>query len=349
MLLQRRCSFIVGFLSMLVAKLSFAQANFDHRATASEQREAIQFNRLSSVSRLIPVKPITDTANFAYVLMSSEDQNRSEVQQLRQKIARHLPENVTLVILAPENRKEEIRQRYEQWIPKERLIIASDTSGTQSAGFWARDSFPIPVVENNNKITLQSMRYFRNFQSGESIARAVQLPVQKIAKTFVGGNLLADAEGRCFSIDSDRLFSLNANDIKTIFGCREVHLLDHVAGIGDVDEVIKPLPGKMMLANTDAYDDLFKDLGYTIVRLPTLENSYRTYANSLIVNGTVFMPAYDVSEDAEAEAVYENLGYKVIRVTSRYLSDSLHGSIHCQTMAYPAMPKEQLLKELGLK
>lgn len=58
------------------------------------------------------------------------------------------------------------------------------------------------------------------------------------------------------------------------------------------------------------------------------------------------MPSYGVPEDQQAQSVYEGLGYHVIPIASNDLSDEMHGSIHCQTMAYPEMNLAQLLESL---
>ncbi len=89
-------------------------------------------------------------------------------------------------------------------------------------------------------------------------------------------------------------------------------------------------------------------MGYKVIELPNIPRSYRTYVNSLIVDRKVFMPSYGVSEDETAKSVYESLGYQVVPVVSNFLSDQLHGSVHCQTMAYPRISEAALLEMLGL-
>jgi agmatine/peptidylarginine deiminase len=122
--------------------------------------------------------------------------------------------------------------------------------------------------------------------------------------------------------------------------------MPHVRGLGDVDEVLKPLPGKRILTNSPEYKDSLESWGYKVIMLPTLSEQYRTYANALVVRDTVFMPSYNVSTDDDARKVYESLGYKVFPIPTISLSDDMHGSIHCQTMAYPPMPEQELLKAL---
>jgi hypothetical protein len=105
----------------------------------------------------------------------------------------------------------------------------------------------------------------------------------------------------------------------------------------------------LILTNTPEYVNDFKSWGYDVVLLPGVPNSYRTYVNSLVVGKTVFMPTYGISTDAQAQKVYEGLGYKVIGIPSNTLSDDMHGSVHCQTMAYPAIDEHQLFEALGIE
>jgi agmatine/peptidylarginine deiminase len=148
-------------------------------------------------------------------------------------------------------------------------------------------------------------------------------------------------------VNSRRLFGLNPEVLKEAYGCKNLRVLEHKKGLGDVDEVIKPLPGKKMLTNVKAYAEDLKSWGYEVIELPALSQTYRTYINALVVGGTVFMPAYGVPEDEIASRAYAKLGSKVVPVRSNRLSDDYHGSIHCQTMAYPDMDLQTLLSGLG--
>jgi agmatine/peptidylarginine deiminase len=69
--------------------------------------------------------------------------------------------------------------------------------------------------------------------------------------------------------------------------------------------------------------------------LPRAKRDYETYVNSLIINGTVWVPIYQQKTDAEALKVYKDLGFKVIAADSSLLSNEGAGSIHCITMTYP--------------
>ena len=63
---------------------------------------------------------------------------------------------------------------------------------------------------------------------------------------------------------------------------------------------------------------------------------FRSYTNSLLVNGTAFVPQYatDPVHGPRVEAIYQDLGFKVVWVPS----DSLirdGGAVHCVTMQVP--------------
>ena len=328
-------------------------AKIDHQATEQEIQSALQNNlnyhkKLNPHNQTSPFRPVEDTAQFSYILMSEQEPN-DEVVNLRKTIAQNLPAGVKLVILANTENVNNVKQEYVSWLKPEQLIVASD-SATEN-GLWARDSFPVPVYDNNQKkVSLVAAKYYRDFNSADAIAASVnKATVAKKDFTFVGGNLIADEDGNCFSVDSYRLFGTTPADLVLAYGCKVHHLMPHVSGIGDVDEVLKPLPGKRILTNAQAYQKDLESWGYQVILLPDIPNSYRTYANSLIVRDTVFMPVYGVPTDDQAKSVYESLGYKVIEIPTNSLSDDMHGSIHCQTMAYPAINESDLLQALTHK
>jgi len=325
---------------------------FAHEPTFAQIQEAelanAEYHLHATFPQTRPFRPVEDTAQFAYVLMSATE-NSDEVTNLRRTIAQNLPSGVKLVILADASDADSVRAEYSKWISPDRLILATDVSTED--GFWARDSFPVPVYDNaSKKASLVAAHYYRDgFRSWDAIAASVHGPLAQKGFTFVGGNLLADADGTCFSVDSYRLFTVTAADLAQAYGCRQQHLMPHLHGIGDVDEVLKPLPGRRILTNTPEYKPALEKWGYQVVLLPTLAEEFRTYANALIVNKTAFMPTYGVTQDAQARRVYESLGYKVVGIPTIGLSDDMHGSIHCQTMAYPPMRLSDLLASLHVR
>jgi hypothetical protein len=291
-------------------------------------------------------RPAPEISDYKFVLVSSEA-GFSEAANLRSTIAKNLPDGVKLVLLVSNSDAEQIKRTYSQYISADRIILAKDSS--IDGGFWARDSFPFPVVNAQGQLSLVGAKYYRNFRSSPAIASSLNLNMSRNNFTFVGGNLQADSNANCFTIDSYRRFTTTDNDLINSYGCKAVHVLKKYSGIGDVDEVVKVLSNNLILTNTPEYVNDFKSWGYEVVLLPGVPNSYRTYVNSLVVGKTVFMPTYGISTDAQAQKVYEGLGYKVIGIPSNTLSDDMHGSVHCQTMAYPAIDEHQLFEALGIE
>lgn len=311
----------------------------------NEQLQRRERGNRSSESR--PLRPATDHDEFHYFLMSAEFSFDSK--DMKQKIAQNLPSRMKLVLLTHPGKERSAIRDFSQWIDRSRIIVA--THRTAGNGFWSRDSFPFPVyLDSSLKTGLVAAKYDRDFSAHSEIAKSAGAGHLMRQKNFifVGGNLLADEQGRCFVVDSRRLFRLQDETIRDAYGCSEVHRLKHLSGIGDVDEVIKLLPNMRAITTRNEYKSLLEGLGYQVFKLPELSR-YRTYANSVLVDDMVFMPAFNISEDDVAAAVYEQLGYRVIRVQSTTISTSGLGSVHCATMAYPKIDSEILLRALGAK
>lgn len=350
--------FILSTFVFLISSLSLQAATTPEQFILKNQKDATQAELLKIKSdasqfteRLYSNetpnwRPSEDYANFKYVLLSSES-GFAEASQLRYTIAKNLPEGVKLVLLVPTSSAEQIKTEYSKYISPDRIVLAKDTN--IDGGFWARDAFPYPVVNEQGQLSLVGAKYFRTFSSSQALATSLNLNMSKNNFTFVGGNLLADENGVCFTVDSERKFTTTENDLKNIYGCKQVHYLRHISGIGDVDEVMKPIGNNTIITNTQEYVNDFKAWGYKVVMLPAVPNSYRTYVNSLMVGKTVFMPTYGIAKDAEAQKVYQSLGYTVHSIGSNTLSDQLRGSVHCQAMAYPAIDEQALLSSLGLE
>jgi len=322
---------------------------YRHEPTKEELQRALSAP-LSADSDLsgkaVDWRPAPEISDYKFVLLSSEA-GFSEAANLRYTIAKNLPEGVKLVLLVSNSNAEQVKRTYSQYISPDRLILAKD-SGIEG-GFWARDSFPYPVINGQGQLSLVGAKYYRTFRSSPAIASSLGVNMSRQNFTFVGGNLMADENGVCFTIDSYRRFTTTENDLLNVYGCKSVHVLRRYSGIGDVDEVVKTLGNNVILTNTPEYVNDFKAWGYNVVMIPAVPNSYRTYVNSLVVGKTVFMPTYGISADAQAKKVYEDLGYTVVGIPSNTLSDDMHGSVHCQTMAYPAISEQQLLESLGLE
>lgn len=294
-------------------------------------------------------QPSMDDHKFRYVLVSGYATN-GEAQYLKETIAKNLPKDMKMVVLVKNVDYKKMKSNYTNIIASDKIIFA--TNSLVGTSEWARDAFPVPVIDKKGQTSLIGAKYYRDFYGNQVIADAVQYNFKQFKFTFVGGNILADENGSCFVVNSPRLFNSKDTDFKAAYGCKGIHFMKHLAGIGDIDEVLKPIANKTVLTNRPEYVDDLKSWGYKVILMPSAQTpsyKYRTYMNSLLLNGIAFMPTYGVPTDAAAKKVYESLGYKVVGIPSNELSDRFFGSVHCQTMAYPAMNENELFSLLNLQ
>lgn len=331
--------------------------NSQKLATPEQIQKALEWNiHVQDVNEILrsdddqPLRPATDFDSFKYLLMSGQLKVADfDSTDIKMKIAQNLPAGMKLILLVMPGDEASTREKFKKWISADRLIIA--THSTAYNGFWARDAYPYPVYMNNDlTVRLVASNYDREFSGHSVLVKSIDAEniMKKYKHVFVGGNLLADETGRCFVVESQRLYGLKDKTLMSAYGCQEVVRFKHKQGIGDVDEVIKVLPRKKVLTNEESYVEKLESLGYEVIRLPKL-SKYRTYANSIILGDLVFMPSFSKETDEEAKKVYEGLGYRVIMADSRTLSMNGLGSIHCATMAYPEVNLKQLMRMLGAR
>ncbi|PIT99502.1 MAG: hypothetical protein COT74_10910 [Bdellovibrionales bacterium CG10_big_fil_rev_8_21_14_0_10_45_34] len=337
---------LISFQPLHSSSSYLAPSHIDPNAEANSRSNEDLLSRFNIKElfeqKFAPLRPVEETAKFKYLLMSGYHYNNDFT--MKRLIVENLPKDIILVLLMTPEDEEAVVKKFGEWIPAKRIITVKHADAKK--GFWARDAYPFPVyLKNGRDIGLVSARYFRQFEAYGSLADAVQAPVVRSRLYLVGGNVLADEKGRCFSVGSARLYNLNGAQLKELYGCKTTTILPWITGIGDVDEVLKPLPNNVMLTTEKQYVHTLESLGYNVTMLPK-STGYRTYANSLIIGKTVFMPSYSSEQDAAAVAVYEGLGYKVVPVESTGISDNWTGSIHCFTMAYPDISLDKLVKAI---
>ena len=345
--------FSFAFCISLYSRYSRAELksiSLTHEATVLEKAFAIKYNQtreeknLKFFNNLFNInvdRPVEEYANYKYLLIQADDIYWGLDKTI---FAKNLPSDMILVVLTERGQESMVKAKFGNALSKDRLIIATHDSAEY--GFWARDAFPFPVVDVSGSYGLVAHQYYRPFQGQQAIAQSVKARMNSYDFVFVGGNLMADDEGNCFVIKSDRLYGTSLEMIQKAHGCKTITALPWVSGIGDLDEVVKLLPNRNALTNNDRIKTILQSKGYAVTMLPAT-SGYRTYANSLIVNGTVFMPSYGTSQDEQAKSIYESFGYKVVKIDSKDSSDRGHGSIHCITMAYPAVDINSLLATQG--
>lgn len=321
--------------------------------TAKELALALKINQpylndTSPRESTLEGQPSLETDQFRYILMGGDDKGNRELIEMHRTFAQNLPANMILVLVTESYSADSVQSKFAKWLPKERFIVASGNNIGDAT--WGRDAYPYPVYKDSlGNVELIAHQYYRAFSGQKLISDAVNSKnTNNQGFVYVGGNLQATEHGDCFIVDSTRTFKLPDAQFLNVFRCKTVTRFPHVVGIGDVDEVIKILPNNVVLTNQKSYQAKLENLGYRVVLLPEVKNSYRTYANSVILNDTVFMPTFGNALDLEAQKVYESMGYKVIGIRTNSLSDNLHGSLHCLTMTYPDMDLHSLLGSVGL-
>lgn len=279
-----------------------------------------------------------------YLLFSAK--NFWSANEIKKEIAKNLPADVTLVIIAGEQAEsEQVFEYFKQWVPAERLRVFE---APNAGGFWARDSLPIPIYERSEAaggfrkdLNLVDARYYHYIEPDERVAAEFERPLQSHDYYFEGGNFLSDSRGNCMIVNRSYVQSMPDEVFYELYGCKSLFRFPHEKGIGHIDESVKLLSDEIALTDHEPYKKILEEMGYQVHLLPRPEGAFETYVNSLLVNGTLFVPIFNHHNDQQAIALYESFGFKVIPLNSKELSRG-KGSIHCITMTYPEEYKEFL-------
>ena len=237
----------------------------------------------------------------------------------------HLPREVDIVVYATDPQQEAFVNEYKKLVDPSRIqtvLVQSATTNTM----WARDATPLPVV--GEKKHLVGARYYYSFEPDKIIASFFNLPLTEITNKFEGGNFLSDSEGNCFSLTPH--FPSFADK----YACKTATVLPCKHGICHIDEAAKFISQEVAVVDVPEYVNEFEKRGYKTHLLPRPRHKYGSYANSLLVNGTLFLPTFNDEKDNEAIRIYQSLGMNVIPIDASVLAD-YRGSIHCVTMTYP--------------
>lgn len=189
---------------------------------------------------------------------------------------------------------------------------------------------------------------------------------------YEGGNILADAAGRCYSTQrglsqSGLTEAQLVEAFRAYLGCTEVVWLWDIEGdrTGHVDmAVMFPAPDRVVVGRfasgenakrMDENADTLAGLGHAVTRLPmpgsvevdagfTKEQVPFSYVNASRVDGVLVWPRYEQpgwdAVEAEAAAAWAEAAPDLERVPVR--SDALallSGAVHCVMRALPAAPK----------
>jgi hypothetical protein len=279
-------------------------------------------------------KPFSEIEQTGYVAISSAD--NFELPQLREAIAKNLPSDASLVIfVASSSEVAALKSQFGQYLgDRLKFLVTPQDFGADP--IWARDSLPFPVHLQAGMGLVDSI-YPQDFEPDQAFATALSMAKVKTGEYFRGGNLLFDLQGNCFSENVNETAGLNDPEtyLKQYFGCSSVTLLDQQGGIGDIDERIKFLSGNDVLTDDTIYAALLQNKGYNVHMIPSTGYGNETYMNTLIVNGTIFVPQMGIDRDQSALDAYKALGFKPVGVYTKDMADQGAGNIHCVTMNYP--------------
>lgn len=337
-----------------------------HKYTEEENQKMIQHNaeqatndfinsifeqqRPQAASVEIVRQPFAEYNDVGYVIFN--DLDHYNTLSVKKEIAKNLPEGITLVIFTGSKDKKyrrELVDIFSQQIDRNRLRIVYLPNGDN--GFWARDGIPVPtwnLTDSGGKeFAVVDAKYYKSFEADQEVSKLFGAKHIQHDYYHEGGNFLANNQGECLIVDNDRAIKISDQVFKDKYGCQKTIRFPHTKGIGHIDETVKLINDHLAITDDQEYAQILQRNGFTVQMVPRPFKEYETYVNSLYVNGTLFLPVFSESGDAEAIRLYKSFGYKVIPLDSRSLSNDGLGSIHCITMAYPPVAFNELLAKVG--
>ena len=257
------------------------------------------------------------------------------------------------------------------------------TVAVDHTNIWLRDYAPVPFRSESE------VRYLgidsgtpdpENAAFGEKISDQLSLVYRATPAALDGGNFLTDGTN-CYmsgSLGEEKLeTTAKDREVKETLGCKRLILIENPPHV-HIDMFVKILDSKSVAVNeiTEASIELAKDsVGdipldilelknsldgaakqfekyLHVVRMPMpvpFKNTFRTYTNSILVNGTAIVPDYknyrEVGGSYPDEAllpefrqkvsdIYNQFGYKVAFVNADNLIYN-GGAFHCVSMHLP--------------
>lgn len=342
-----------------------------HGGTAEQRQEkAIHNERLTESSAFIeelwkPIQrqamsvqgviPYAEYEEAGYLIFSDPTLSNwkwdEEAKAAKLAMAKNLPDNVTLVVFTGNRSKSherEIRNFFKNVINDSRMKVIYLPGAER--GFWTRDGIPVPVwsldFQSQDAFTVVDARYYHHFEADEEVSKYFSAKLFEHDYYYEGGNFMANHKGDCFMIDNKDASAIPTDIFQSLYGCKSLIRFPHKYGIGHADEVLKFIDEDTVITIDESYAQTLRENGFEVVMMPRPDRSYETYINSLIVNGTVFVPVYDQKNDAKALKIYESFGLNVVPLKSINLSNKGLGSIHCITMTYPEVEFRSLVDQL---
>ena len=226
---------------------------------------------------------------------------------------------------------------------------------------WARDFGPMSIL-NGSKVGNVDTRYYHQRYNDDAIPTLLVgedfgQTTYRAPLDYEGGNFMSDTDGTCFASQGLYWFNgtsqANVNSyMEDYLGCQQLHVVTALDGEGTthIDMQAKILTDNTVVVGEYTYsqDSTNKQIldqnasqieaaGFNVVRIPMPNNTggvFRSYTNSLLVNGVHIVPVYSgySSMQAEAMAIYQQILPGWDHVTSN--ADAIiqwSGAIHCIT------------------
>jgi len=353
------------FVSILFA-VNAAQAAPQHGFTAEQRAEMAVANEKAAANAFLndlfgPLNgnakdtttkrlPWAETNEAGWIIIS--DENDFGTDSIKLSIAENLPEGMKLLVFTgatANSYQKSLFKAYSKVLDPSRLKIVYLPGGGR--GFWARDGVPVPAwtfdEAGNKKFTVVDAKYYHQFEADKEVADYFTAEYVKHSYYTEGGNFMSNNRGECIVVNNERVAKMPDTTFESAYGCKSTLRLEYVKGIGHIDESVKFIDDDTVITDYAGYVEILEDAGYKVIMAPRPSNAYETYVNTLIVNGTAFMPAFNQATDIKAIEMYESFGLKVIPLNSISLSNDGLGSIHCITMTYPPVPFNELLESIG--
>jgi len=226
---------------------------------------------------------------------------------------------------------------------------------------WSRDFGPMSIF-SGAKVGNVDPRYYHQRYNDDAIPTLLVgdqmgLTTYRVPLDMEGGNFMSDTNGTCAA--SQGLYWYNGTSQSNVnsymedyLGCQELIVVQPMDGEGTthIDMQAKFMTDDTVVVGeyTWAQDSTNKQIldanaaqlasaGFNVERIPMPDNTggvFRSYTNSLLVNGVHIVPVYSgySSMQAEALAVYQSILPSWQHVTSD--SDAIiqwSGAIHCIT------------------
>jgi hypothetical protein len=305
--------------------------------------------------------PVAEYDDAGYLLIS--DLTPLDTLSLKRQLIKNLPTDMSVVVFtgsANKNALDSIITEMAPYISTDRIKAIYLPTGEK--GFWARDGIPVPVwqvdLAGEKIFTVVDAKYYHQFEADQEVASYFGAALLKHNYYYEGGNYLANSRGDCVVIQNDRVAKMPDDIFEGMYGCKTLIRLPFLQnpknvengnedGIGHVDERVKFVNDTTVLTDRVRYKEIMEKAGFNVIMLPAPTGIYETYVNSLMANGTVYIPVFNEATDAQAVRVYASLGLKTVPLNSKSLSNDGMGSIHCITMTYPKVPFHELAAAIG--